>query len=252
MSNINLFDQKKEIVNMSYKSEEGHIASAFSVLDIIWVLYDKFLGGTNCKNDFILSKGHASLALYVVLKERGLISQFDLDNFASYNSILGGHPDRKKIVGVLASTGSLGHGFPIAVGIALGKAAKKESSRTFVLVGDGELNEGSMWESIMIAGHHRLSDLVCIVDYNHSTDRALDIANVEYKFKAFNWNAISVNGHDHSELEKALSECYLGKPLAIIAHTIKGKGCSIMENNPAWHHKCPNESELAIIMEDLK
>lgn len=245
---------KRQIIEMSCRAQEGHIASAFSILDIVWVIYDSVLYDAegNKNGDFILSKGHASLALYAVLKEKGMIAQSDLDGFASYDSILGGHPDRTKVNGVIASTGSLGHGFPIAVGLAMGKRIQQTPGATYVLIGDGELNEGSMWEAVELAGHHKLSSLCCIVDYNHSTDRALDLGDIAAKFRPFGWDTLEVDGHDHEALRRALAACGTGdRPLAIIARTTKGKGVREMENNPAWHHRFPTEEEKAAMLREL-
>ena len=249
-----LSDLKKQILTMSCRAQEGHIASAYSILDIMWVLYNRILTDTDGRElgKFILSKGHASLALYVILKEKGLITQDDLDHFAEYNSILGGHPNRNKVPGVLASTGSLGHGLPIGVGLAMGNRIQSDPTHTFVLVGDGELNEGSVWEAIELAGHHKLSNLTCIIDYNHSTDRALDLGDIAAKFQPFGWDVAVVDGHDHQALYDALClEHTSQRPRAVIANTIKGNGCKDMENNPAWHHRFPTEEEMRQMLLEL-
>lgn len=247
---------KKQILLMSTRAQEGHIASSFSIIDILWVLYNRIIFDADnvALHDFILSKGHASLALYVVLKECGLISQNDIDQFASYNGILGGHPDRNKIKGVIASSGSLGHGLPIGVGLALGHRIRGNTDRkTYVLIGDGELNEGSIWESIELGGHHKLGNLFCIVDYNHSTDRALFLGDLEKKFSSFSWNTISIDGHCHESIETALkSQPQNSRPTAIIANTIKGRGILEMENNPAWHHRFPTKQEEEKMLGELE
>ena len=247
---------KQIIVTASAKSGEGHIPSAFSVLDILWVLYDKVLK-FNPKNPldqsrdiFILSKGHASLGLYAVLAEKGFFPLSELENFGKFNSRLGGHPDRNKVPGVEASTGSLGHGFPISAGIALGLKIKNSDNKVFVLIGDGECNEGTVWESALLASHHNLSNLRCVVDYNHSTDRALDMGDIAEKFKSFGWESCIINGHNHKEIYNALIK-KSDKPTAIIANTIKGYGVKTMENNPAWHHKSPSPEEFNILLEEL-
>jgi len=247
---------KKKIVEAAAIAKEGHIPSAFSVLDILWVLYDRILK-INPKDPkredrdiFILSKGHASLGLYAVLAEKGFFDNKHLEKFGHYEGFLGGHPDRNKIPGVEASTGSLGHGFPMAVGVALGMKIKKRGNRTFVIIGDGEANEGTIWESAMIAAHHNLSNLTCIVDHNHSTDRALDVGSLIDKFKSFGWATHTMDGHDQEEIYKVLT-VKSDKPKAIIADTIKGKGVKMMENNPAWHHKSPTEEEFKEILGEL-
>ncbi len=252
-----LKELRSSIISMASKSGEGHIPSALSILDILWVLYDRVLhidaGNPKAENRdrFILSKGHASLGLYAILARKGFVPTDELEQFGKYHGLLGGHPDRNKVPGVEASTGSLGHGFPISVGIALGLRIKKIDSRVFVLIGDGEANEGAVWESALLASHHHLSNLCCIVDYNHSTDRALSVGDLVAKFKAFGWECISVNGHNHEELHAALTQVHETTPLAVIAETIKGFGCKMMENNPEWHHKSPRKEELSSILEQL-
>jgi len=246
-----------EIIKASAQAGDGHIPSALSVLDILWVLYDQILHispfepDSNNRDRFILSKGHASLGLYAVLSEKGFFEKSLMNTFGKYDSILGGHPDRNKIPGVEASTGSLGHGFPMSVGTALALKIKKSSSRVFTLIGDGECNEGPIWEAALLAAHHKLNNLICIVDYNHSTDRALSVENIGRKFDGFGWLIREIDGHNHDEIYKALNDTPLKRPLAIIANTVKGKGCRMMENNPAWHHKAPTKDELNQILGEL-
>jgi len=256
MADINYL--KRLIVTTAASAHEGHIASAFSCLDILAVLYDKVLNVDikNVKNPdrdrFILSKGHASLGLYVVLAAKGFFKEEELKNFGKFESKFGGHPDCHKVPGVEASTGSLGHGFPISVGLALGLKIKKSKSKVFVMIGDGECNEGTVWESALLASHHQLTNLCCIVDHNHSTDRALIIDDLRAKFEAFGWESCCIDGHDQGEILKALRGFPVSKPLVIIAKTVKGRGCAMMENNPAWHHKFPTQEEFSKIMEELQ
>lgn len=236
---------------------EGHIASAFSILDILWVLYDRVLrfDPGNPKSDgrdrFVLSKGHGSLALYAVLAEKGFFPRSDLARAATFDSALGGHPDDHQVPGVEASTGSLGHGLPMGIGMALGMRIGKIDRRVIVLVGDGECNEGAIWESALLAAHHRLSNLTCIVDYNHSTDRALLVGDIAAKFAAFGWAAATINGHDHDAICGAVARTEPDRPMAIVAETVKGLGCKRMENDPAWHHRAPTPEELPGILEEL-
>ncbi|OGF26079.1 transketolase [Candidatus Falkowbacteria bacterium RIFOXYB2_FULL_47_14] len=252
-----IINLKKIIVETAYRSKEGHIPSAFSILDVVWVLYDKILRVDPSNQEdpnrdyFILSKGHASLGLYAVLAEKGYFPFSEFDNFGKFDSILGGHPDRNKIPGVEASTGSLGHGLPISVGIALGFKIQKKSNRVYSIIGDGESNEGTIWESALLASHHNLSNLICVVDHNHSTDRALKICDMSEKFRAFGWNSVVVDGHDHGEILNALTNTHEKKPTAVIAKTIKGEGVKFIENNPAWHHKTPTEEEYEQIIAEL-
>jgi transketolase len=252
-----IVDIKKNIILAAYRSQEGHIASSFSILDILYVLYQDILNvdpndpNKPDRDRFVLSKGHASLGYYAILEAFGFLRADELDTFCAYHSRLGGHPDINKVPGVEVSAGSLGHGLPMAVGIAMALKIQKNPARVFCLVGDGELNEGSMWESFLLAAHHHLSNLTCIVDYNHSTDRAVDISDLSAKLRAFNWETLEVNGHSHDALRLALQTKSENQPVAIIANTIKGNGCARMENNPEWHHKSPNEEQLKEILEGL-
>lgn len=247
---------KKRIVRIAYRAGEGHIPSAFSILDILLVLYDKILKITpknhkhSERNRFILSKGHASMGIYAVLCEKGFFSSQELERFAQYGSFLGGHPDRNKVPGIEASTGSLGHGLPISVGIALGLKIKKIKAEVYTIIGDGECNEGTIWESLLIASQHKLNNLHCIVDFNHSTDRALGLKNLKQKFLSFGWDTQVIDGHNQKEILAALKKKGK-KPIATIANTIKGSGSKLIENNPAWHHRCPTKEELKQILKEL-
>jgi len=215
---------RNRILEVALRDSMGHIPSALSILDIIWVLYDKVL-----KEDdqFILSKGHGCMALYAVLEEKGLLD---------WSSKLWGHPKRGGAI--LASTGSLGHGLPMAVGLAMAKKIKGENGRVFCLIGDGECNEGTVWESAMIAAHHKLDNLTVIIDQNHSSDRALDNKSLYEKFWAFGWNAGTPNsGHDQDSLELWLSSTAGdGKPVMLLCNTIKANGVPFMQS-PEWHNK---------------
>jgi len=234
------------IAELSLIGKEGHVPSALSILDIIWVIYNKIINinllkrRSRKRDFFILSKGHGCLAQYVVLEKKGIISKKDLNTFCKYKSNFGGHPDSNKIEGIECSTGSLGHGFPFAAGVAYGNKLLNIKSKVITLVGDGECNEGSIWETCMIASHHKLNNLICIVDKNKSSDRALKIDDLKSKFKSFGWLAVNIDGHSQKEIFKALN-IKSRKPLAIIANTIKGKGINFMENNPEWHHKILNQ-----------
>lgn len=244
------------IAEVSSKAGEGHVPSALSILDIVWVIYNNFININLIKNNskkrdiFILSKGHGCLAQYVVLEEKKIFSKNLLNSFCKYNSKFGGHPDVNKIKGIECSTGSLGHGFPFAAGIAYGNKLLKINSKIISIIGDGECNEGSIWETCLIASHHKLNNLICVIDKNKSTDRALKIDNLEKKFDSFGWKSIEINGHSHNEIIKALS-IKSKKPIAIIANTIKGRGIKFMENNPEWHHKNINKELLERIKLDI-
>jgi transketolase len=248
---------KRQIITATTVTKEGHIPSAFSILDIVWTLYDRVLR-YDAKNPkaadrdrFILSKGHGSLAVYTVLAEKGFFPPSELNQYCTLKSRLGGHPDHNKVPGIEASTGSLGHGLPFGVGVAMALRIRKVDRRVFVIVGDAECNEGSIWEAVLLAAHHKLSGLTCIVDYNHSTDRALNMGDMAAKFTAFGWATTTVNGHDHAALETALRARDPQKPTAIIAETIKGHGVKQMEGNPAWHHRCPTKEEMETMFQEL-
>lgn len=234
---------------------EGHVASAYSILDILYVLYDRVLDcgmikkNSETRDRFILSKGHAAIGYYAVLKKFGFIEE-NLDTMCAYGSRLGGHPDCNKVPGVEASTGSLGHGVPMAVGMALGFKIKGNPAHVYTLAGDGEINEGSIWESFLVLNHNKLNHFTFILDYNHSTDRAVDLGDIGAKFCSFGFHVIKINGHDHAAIEKALR--WRGdKPVAILAETVKGRGITGMEDNPAWHHRIPTGEEYRMFMEEL-
>jgi transketolase len=246
------------ILRSALESNEGHIPSALSILDILYIIYTEFVSaGNNSPNElktnrFILSKGHASLGLYAVLCHVGQIKEKDLFSFAKFESKLGGHPDRNKISGVELSTGSLGHGLPQAIGMAKAMQIKKAIGHIYVLIGDGEANEGTIWESALLAPNHKLGNLTCIVDNNLSSERALDMGDIANKFEAFGWETLEINGHDHEEIKRALKLRKNNKPIAVIASTVKGFGFPTMESNPEWHHRSPSLEELAFFLGEMR
>lgn len=250
-------EMKRTIVRAAAAAGEGHIPSAFSVLDVLWVLYDRVLRHDPGFPDwpgrdrFLLSKGHAALGLYAVLARKGYFDEAELLAFGSYGSRLGGHPCRINVPGVECSTGSLGHGLPVAAGLALGFAMQGMDNRVFALIGDGEANEGSIWEAALVIAHRKLVNLRLVVDHNHSTDRALDLGDLGGKFEAFGFKVLTIDGHDHAAIASALADPSPERPVAVIAATIKGRGCAEMENNPAWHHRAPSADELPGILEAL-
>lgn len=228
----------------------GHIGSSLSLIEILRVLYDDIMtfdpADTQMVNRdrFILSKGHGCLALYALLADKGFFPKSDLHSFCHEGSILGGHPERGKVPGVEASTGALGHGLSIGLGIALAARIKEQKYRVFIAMGDGEINEGSVWEAAMCAGKHRLENLTVIIDYNKmqsfgKTKVVQDLEPLADKWRSFNFKVRHVDGHDI----KQLRDCFVGlpfeegKPNAIICHTVKGKGISMAESDPTWHHK---------------
>ncbi len=244
---------RTNILNLTYKAQSSHIGSCLSIVEILVVLYNKVLK----KNDrFILSKGHAALALYCTLYEKKIISLKTLDTFGSNKTVLMNHVSHK-VKGVEFSTGSLGHGLPIAVGKALKFKINKEKNKVFVLLSDGEMNEGTTWESLLFASHHKLDNLNIIIDYNkiQSMDFVKNVINIEplkSKLLSFGANVLVVDGHNISKLHKALIKKNKNKPKIIIANTIKGKGISFMENNNLWHYKNPTLRELNDGLNEIK
>ncbi len=230
-------------------SQRGHIGSTMSLIEIFRVLYDEviFFDSSNPNNPLrdrvILSKGHGCLAQYVLLADKKFFSKDLLQTFCKFDSILGGHPERGHVPGVETSTGSLGHGAAIGVGMAVASKIKNLGNRVFVVVGDGEINEGSVWESALAASHHDLDNFTLIVDYNkiQSFGFVKDILGLEPildKFVSFGFDSYEVDGHDVDALKNLLTTVNKkNKPRAIIAHTVKGKGISFAEDNPGWHHK---------------
>jgi len=245
---------RKDVLKMSYEMKTAHLASSLSCVDIVSTIYESFLKIKNNylknikRNRFILSKGHAATTLYSVLFRKKIISKKEFNSFCKPNSLLEEHPS-PKIKGVECATGSLGHGLPIACGIALGNKIKKNKAKTYVLISDGECNEGSTWEAAMFASAKQLNNLILIVDYNKwqatgRSDEIFSLAPLAKKFETFNWKIFEINGHNYYQLINTLKYSSKKKPIAIIANTIKGKGVSFMEGNNNWHYKSPDEQEL--------
>ena len=239
----------------------GHIGSSMSLIEIMRVLYDDILRYRADEPDWegrdrcILSKGHGCIAQYVMLADKGFIPFETLDTFCRRDSILGGHPEAGKIPGVEASTGALGHGLPIAVGRAMGLRIKKSGARVFVITGDGEINEGSVWEAALSAAKHRLASLTLMIDYNKvqsagPTAEILPLEPLADKFRAFGFAVAEVDGHDVEALRQVLRQVPLDRerPSAIICHTVKGKGIAFAENDANWHHKSSINKDLVAQM----
>lgn len=253
-------DLRKKIIKMVYHSKDGHIPSAFSILDILVVLYRDYLRfdskNPNWPNRdyFILSKGHGCVALYVVLEKFGFISEKDLELFCHSGGKLGEHPDRTKVPGVEASTGSLGHGFPFSVGLALGLRLQNMKNKVYVLVGDGECHEGTIWEAANVAANLKLGNLCVFVDWNGSAAQLMPQDDLPAKWKAFGWKTQVIDGHSEKEIKEALENVVFepqGAPHVIVAKTIKGKGVSMIEGHGIWHHKIPNAEEFQKMIEAL-
>ncbi len=258
------YEMRKEILEMIVKAKGTHIGSAFSIIDLISYLYDDVLhidpkNPKNPKRDkFVLSKGHGCSALYVILAKHGFFSKKVLASYCTEGSILGGHPDSTRIPGVETSTGSLGHGFPVAVGFALANKIDKNPANVYCLVGDGECCEGAIWEATMIAAQHKLDNLVLIIDNNGLMISGFtkDIVNpisFSDKFKSFGWNTIEIDGHDFNQFIKTFPNVPLknSKPTVVIANTVKGKGVSFMENEKEWHSALPNEEQMNMAIKEL-
>jgi len=251
-------DLRIRIAEMVYNSKEGHIPSAYSIIDILSALYDKILK-YDSKNPewaerdyFILSKGHGCKALYVILEKYGFITKEDI--FRKEKIILGGHPDCTKVPGVEASTGSLGHGVVTAMGIALGLKIKKKANKVIALIGDGENNEGTVWETALIAQNLKLGNLCVVVDNNESLAQILKYHDLNKMWDSFGWNVYEINGHDEEELISTFNKIsfnYNFPPSVIIANTVKGKGVDFIEGHGHWHHKIPTIKELETIMRRL-
>jgi transketolase len=253
-------DLRRKIVDMVVAGKDGHIPSAYSILDIITLLYRDVLkfDGKNPdwleRDYFILSKGHGCLALYVNLHRHGFITDHDIEMFCKNGGILGEHPDRTKVPGAEASTGSLGHGLSFAVGITLGLKIQSRNNRMFVLLGDGECHEGTVWEAANVACNRKLGNLCAIVDWNQSAMQLLPHDDMPQKWAAFGWNVQVVDGHNEKEISEAISKIEFksdGIPSVIVAKTVKGKGVPLLEGHGMWHHRIPNHVEYQQIMEAL-
>ena len=245
---------RSDIIKMSHSSKASHLASALSCVDILTVLYcsvmriNRDLLEASDRDRFILSKGHAAAALYAVLAYRGIIDKGDLLSYGMKASLLEEHPSPKQN-GVEAATGSLGHGLAIGNGMALSSKISGCKFSVFVLMSDGECNEGSVWEAAMFAATHELNNLIAIVDYNkwQATDRSDEVMKLTpfvEKWASFGWDVLEVDGHDHQELFNAMTSSNEKRPRMIIAHTVKGKGVSFMEDDNNWHYRVPTTEEV--------
>ncbi len=257
---------RKDIMITAYRGGAGHLASAFSAVEIMTALYfggilsyDRENPDWENRDKVIVSKGHASLVLYSVLKRIGYLTQEELATFCQPGSVLGGEPKYGDIPGVEATTGSLGHGLSFAAGIAMAHKLDNKTSRVYVLLGDGECQEGSVWEAALSAAHHQLDNLTVILDRNQlqamgDTEDILRLESLKEKWQGFGWVVTEADGHNIGELVQALQkdralvkEC----PRILIAKTVKGKGVSFMEQAPIWHYRMPNQEEMEIVKQEL-
>lgn len=256
-------ESRKDIVKMIHSAKSGHPGGSLSCIDIMTYLYQKEMNltkdnvKTNNRNKLVLSKGHAAPALYAALKQIKLVSNEDIMSLRKINSSLQGHPNMNDTLGVDMSTGSLGQGISAAVGIALANKYLNNPYYTYVICGDGEFEEGQVYEALMSAGHYCLNHFILFLDYNHLQidGNIKDVIGPEPfddKLKAFGFETIEINGHDFSEIDAAVKQAKKNeRPTAIIAHTIKGKGISFMENEAGWHGKAPNDQELDAALKEL-
>ena len=255
---------RKDIVSMICKSKSGHPGGSLSAVEILTALYfDQMnIDPTNPKMEdrdrFVLSKGHAAPALYATLSERGYFDKEELNHLRQIESMLQGHPDMKKIPGVEMSTGSLGQGFSVACGMAMAAKLDNAPWNVYALLGDGEVQEGIIWEAAMSAAHYKLDNMIAFLDYNGlqidgDVESVMSINPIEDKFKTFGWNVITIDGHDFDQIFAALdmAKDTVDKPTMIIAKTIKGKGVSFMENQASWHGSAPSEEQLQQALSEL-
>lgn len=254
---------RRETIKMIYQSKSSHIGGCFSIVDILAVLYDGILRKNPNDSDwklrdrFLLSKGHACAALYSTLAIKGYYDIQDLDKYCKDGSLFLAHASHK-IPGVELSTGSLGHALPYGCGLAVAAKRKGESWRVFVLLSDGELDEGSNWEAMLFAPQHQLDNLIVIVDYNKiqsfgDVKDVIDLHPLKNKLEAFNWSVVEIDGHNIEQIKQSLSILpnVIKKPTVIIANTVKGKGVDFMEQKLLWHYKSPSESEYHMALEQI-
>ncbi|HEX4511254.1 MAG TPA: transketolase [Burkholderiaceae bacterium] len=253
---------RQQVLHTIHGAGLGHVGGDFSVADILVTLFDAILRIDPARpawaqrDRFILSKGHCAAALYSVLASAGFFPAARLAHFVAPLSPLNGHPNRRKIPGVETNTGPLGHGLPVGVGCATAAQITRQDFRTFVVLGDGELQEGSNWEAAMYAAQRKLGHLTAIVDRNRlqqgaSTSDTNELEPLPDKWRAFGWETHVIDGHSHAELHEVLARPPGDRPRAVIANTIKGKGISFMENGVEWHHKVPSAAQYAAALEEL-
>lgn len=249
---------RQQMLAMAYHAGGAHLSPAFSITELLTFLFHRVLEYTPEKfqkedrDRFVLSKGHGCLILYTILADLGFFSESELRKYGTMDGILGGHPDMQKIPGVEASTGSLGHGFVTACGMALGARLKGWNSRIFCLLGDGECQEGSIWEAALLAGNLGLENFIGMIDYNKlqgmgPVDEISDLEPITSKWKSFGWGVREIDGHDLNLIQETFNDLPFekGKPSMIVCHTIKGKGVSFMENKTIWHYKLPKGEDMS-------
>ncbi len=250
-------------LKMTSRGKSAHLGSALSIIDIMAVLYGKVMNVDSenpmwdVRDRFVLSKGHAGAAVYATLAECGFISTETLLMHCQDGSALSGHVSHKGIPGVEFSTGSLGHGLPVGAGMALAAKKLNKAYKVYVLLSDGECDEGSNWEAMLFAAHHRLDNLIAVIDYNKiqsldSVNNTLRLEPFAEKLKSFGWHLVEIRGHDHMQIEFALTSYKVGQPLVVLAHTTKGKGVSFMENTVLWHYRTAQGEEFEQALAELE
>jgi transketolase len=247
---------RKKILEISFFGQDGNLQSVFSALEIMWVLYDKVINLSPENYDerdlFVLSKGQATLGLFIILAENGIFSYDELNTFCKFDSRFSMQADKTKFEkGIENSAGSLGHGFPMAVGMAMANKIKGIKSKVITLVGDGEFNEGTMWEAAILAGHKKLDNLCLIIDDNSSIGKMVNMGDMAKKLNEFGFKTTTINGHDCFQIYDACTMKHDGAPHAIIAKTFRGYGCETMMNKSEWFHKAPNKKELEILLREV-
>jgi len=246
-----------DILRMTHKTRASHVGSGMSVIDILATTFVyKYHKLETYQTEILLSKGHAAAALYAVLHELNLLNGIPLDRYCEDDSKIYGHVNHLASPEIPLSTGSLGHGMPFALGMALASRLKESPGRTFVILSDGECNEGTTWESALVANQFKLNNLVVIIDRNRiqslgMTEETISLEPLEEKWKSFGWKTVVIDGHDHSAILEAL-ETETAAPLCIIAETFKGKGVTFMENSVLWHYKSPSSEELTDAIEQIR
>jgi transketolase len=254
-----------QVLHMTHRAKSSHVGSSFSIVDLLAVLYTKILRVRPNEPDwpdrdrFLLSKGHGAAALYATLAERGFFPEGWLTEFNADGTRLAGHVTHHGVPGVEVSTGSLGHGLPLGCGMALAAKRDGRPARVFVVMSDGECDEGSNWEAALFAPHHRLDNLTAIIDYNKiqsfgSVEEVLNLHPLAEKWRAFGWAVSEIDGHNHEEATRTLESAptEVGLPTCIIAHTVKGKGVSFMEGQLLWHYRPPDANELQAALQELE
>lgn len=248
---------RRDILKMIYNASSGHIGSSFSSVEILIALYFHVMNSRIDK--FVLSKGHAAPALYAILRQKNILSKKDLRKFRKIDGIAQGHPDMLKTPGIDMSSGSLGNGLSAAVGFAIGQKYFQKQGKTYVLMGDGEIQEGIVWESALIASNYKLSNLIILLDRNHlqingSVDTVMSLGNLKLKWRSFGWNVHHIkNGHNIFNIISSLNGLENSlSPTIIITETVKGKGVSFMENRSEWHSKVPTSEEYKSALDEIE